>query len=119
MEGKLFNFHRIAIITSALLFGVACFFDGWLKVLFFVLALIGAFLFFPKVTKIKSVGTKCSYAMYIFLLFTRLTMALGFVVASNIFSFVTMVFALIVVTRSVMYLQKYCKKDIDEHLDEL
>lgn len=119
MEEKLFDFTRVAIIASALLFLASCLVNGWLEILFLTISLLGLFLVFPKMKNIKSVGTKSSYAMFLFLLLARLTMAVGLEFCSNIFSLVTMALALIVVVRSVVCIQKYCRRDVDEHLDEL
>ena len=83
------------------------------------MALVGVLSIFPSVKKIKSVGTKSSYAMFLFWVCSKLTMAMNLVLCSNIFSGVTMILALIVAVRSALYVHKYCRRDADEHLDEL
>ena len=119
MEEKLFNFRRVMLILGALLFFASYFVKGGWHIGFLVVAIVGLLSVISSVVKKSSSTTKMLYAMFIFLLLSNLVMALGLQLVSALFSVVSFVLAFLVILKVSLYITKHCRRDADEHLDEL
>lgn len=119
MEEKLFNFRRFALVLGALLFFASYFVEGTWHIVFLVVALVGLLLVISSVVKKSSSTTKMLYWMFIFLLLSNLATALGLQLISTIFSLAGFILAFSVILKVAIYVNKHCRRDADDHLDEL
>ena len=70
------------------------------------------------VVKRRGVGVKVLYASIMFWIMSRLMLVYDNEIASNIFSGAASIFLICLIVKAIMYFNKYCKQDVDAHLDD-
>lgn len=70
------------------------------------------------VVKRRGVGVKVLYASIMFWIMSRLMLVYDNEIASNIFSGAASIFLICLIVKAIMYFNKYCRQDVDAHLDD-
>ena len=120
MKIKLFFLARLIYIFSVLLFLVAFLVEKDVENLILWVSVIGmALSLILGIKQTTSVSSKVMYLMFLCWMLSRLLKSEDYTLVSIALSGITVVLAIGILLNSIIYINKYCRKDIEKTLNDI
>ena len=120
MKIKLFFLARLIYVFSVLLFLVAFLVEKDVENLILWVSVIGmALSLILGIKQTTSVSSKVMYLMFLCWMLSRLLKSEDYTLVSIVLSGITVVLAIGILLNSIIYINKYCRKDIEKTLNDI
>ena len=120
MKIKLFFLARMIYVFSVLLFLVAFLVEKDVENLILWVSVIGmALSLILGIKQTTSVSSKVMYLMFLCWMLSRLLKSEDYTLVSIVLSGITVVLAIGILLNSIIYINKYCRKDIEKTLNDI
>ena len=120
MKIKLFFLARLIYVFSVLLFLVAFLVEKDVENLILWVSVIGmALSLILGIKQTTSVSSKVMYLMFLCWMLSRLLKSEDYTLVSIVLSGITVVLAIGILVNSIIYINKYCRKDIEKTLNDI
>ncbi len=120
MKIKLFFLARLIYVFSVLLFLVAFLVEKDVENLILWVSVIGmALSLILGIKQTTSVSSKVMYLMFLCWMLSRLLKSEDYTLVSIALSGITVVLAIGILLNSIIYINKYCRKDIEKTLNDI
>ena len=120
MKIKLFFLARLIYVFSVLLFLVAFLVEKDVENLILWVSVIGmALSLILGMKQTTSVSSKVMYLMFLCWMLSRLLKSEDYTLVSIALSGITVVLAIGILLNSIIYINKYCRKDIEKTLNDI